>query len=246
MRCDYMLVFICCLPCWTLTTLGQQVEAIPEADGVLGAFYEALGGEMALAGMSEITVSGNYSGASSGTIEAMYKDGKFLFEYETDGVGTIRQGFDGQIWWRSYPGQPAAELEGKERSLSRHYTLLPPQFLNWRNFAGTIEVVEATDFRGADVWRLRFTDDDDIELNRFFDRESGLLIAVTLKAGSTNVTMLYEFEDHAGVLWPGKITTISEINEFTASPTTEVQFTDFVDDAELDDDEFAMPDDSDS
>ena len=104
-------------------------------------------------------------------------------------------------------------------------------------------MVEATEFRGTAVWRLRFSNDEEMTLDRFFDRESGLLVAVTIKAGSTNVTTLYEFEEHAGVLWPGKLTTISEINEYTASPTTEIQFTDFVSDAELEDHEFEMSSD---
>ncbi len=238
------LAVILWLLCWTAVVQGQQQESLPSADDVLDAFYEALGGEMALAGMSEIMVRGSYGGASSGTIEAKYKDGKFLFEYHTDGFGKTRHGFDGKTWWRSIQDQPAAELEGKERAMSRHFTLLPPQFLNWRNFEGTTEVVEATDFRGTAVWRLRFSSDDGIVLNRFFDRDSGLLVAVTLKAPKTNTTTLYEFEEHEGVLWPCNIKTESEINDFTASAKTEVQFTEFEVNAELDDAEFAMSEDN--
>ncbi|MGI9518494.1 MAG: hypothetical protein ACR2NP_15670 [Pirellulaceae bacterium] len=234
---------IACVLCGTPATQGQQAEILPEPDEVLDAFYEALGGEMALSGLSEIHVRGSYGGSSSGSIEAKYKDGKLLLEYEVDGFGKLRMGFDGTTYWRSIPGQPAIELDGEDLAMARNFTLLPPQFLNWRSFEGTTEVIEGTDFRGRAVWHLRFSGDDKIEIDRYFDRDNGLLVAVDLKSTHADTTTLYEFEEYEGVLWPHNITTESMIDDLTAVATTEVRITEIDFDAELDDDDFAMPDD---
>ncbi|MGI9518492.1 MAG: hypothetical protein ACR2NP_15660 [Pirellulaceae bacterium] len=232
-------VLLCLLIC--STAYGQQKESLPSADDVLEAFYESLGGEMAIAGMSEIRFKGTFGGPASGNLEVKYKDGKFAFEYDLEGFGRLRQGFDGTSWWRSMPDQQIEVLEGEDKAMASQLSFCTPQFLDWRDFDGTIEVVEAADFRGTDVWHLTFTDEVGAAVNRFFDQESGLLVASNLKTKQADSTTLYEFEEFEGVLWASRIISETRIDGVDEMYSTEILFTEYDFDAELDDDELAMP-----
>ena len=52
--------------------------------------------------------------------------------------------------------------------MASQFAFCTPQFLEWREFEGDVEVVEATEFRGNDVWHLRFSDESGIDVERYF------------------------------------------------------------------------------
>ncbi|MGI9517824.1 MAG: hypothetical protein ACR2NP_12305, partial [Pirellulaceae bacterium] len=237
----FILALVLGLACSTSNAVGQEQVRLPSVDEVLNNFSEALGGEMAIAGMSEVQFKGSFSGQTSGELEVKYKDGKYVFTYTLEGVGRVQQGFDGKNWWRSLPGKEKEAMVGEEAAMARQFAICTPQFLNWREFDGTIEVVERTEMRGKDVWRLTFIDKDDVTKDRYFDREAGLLVVASLRESHpVSSTTLYKFEDFEGVLWPTRITSESRINGAAESITTVIEFTEFDFDVQLDDDEFTM------
>ena len=66
---SFALAFVLCLTCSNQVALAQEQVPLPSVDEVLDNFYEALGGEMAIAGMSEVQFSGSYFGQISGEID---------------------------------------------------------------------------------------------------------------------------------------------------------------------------------
>ena len=249
---SFTLALVLCLTCSNQVALAQEQASLPSVEEVLDNFYEALGGEMAIAGMSEVQLKGSYRGQVSGEFEIKYKEGKYVFTYTLDGVGRVQQGFDGKHWWQSLPGQERQAVEGEAAAMARSSAVCTPQFLDWREFDGTIEVVARIELHGKAVWHLTFTDQDEVVIDRYFDCESGLMVTATLdnksNPGPVSTTTNYEFEDFEGVLWPTRITGETRIQGAAESSTTVIEFTDFDFDAQLDDDEFTMSaaDDSDN
>ncbi|MGI9518493.1 MAG: hypothetical protein ACR2NP_15665 [Pirellulaceae bacterium] len=225
---------------WTAVASGQQ-QTLPSADEVLDAFYEALGGEMAISSVSDVRFTGSYG--RPGNLEVKYKSGKFVLGYDMGDSGQLRLGFDGTKWWRSHPRRRIEILQGEDMAMARQYSVCSPRFLEWRDIDGAVEIVEGTDFRGTAVWHVKFTDDEGVVVDRFFDQESGLLVATKVESEKADSTMLYEFEDFEGVLWASRLVNETKIKGNENVYATEILFTDYDFDAQLNDDDFAMPGD---
>ena len=228
---------------WMVTpTIAQQIETLPDASAVLEAFYAALGGEMAIAGMDEAVFRGTYEGEPPGTVEFRYKDRRFRHDFDFRGHGVVTQGFNGSRVWQLSPEGRLHRLSGQEASMAFQLAINGPQFLAWREFRGIIEVVEPTSFRGIDVWHLRFTDDNDFVVARYFKRADGLLVAAHAETEMMDSTTLYEFGEHDGVVRVSVMTTEMKV-EYAPEEVfrTVIEFTEVDFDTQVDDSDFFPP-----
>ncbi|MGI9518491.1 MAG: hypothetical protein ACR2NP_15655 [Pirellulaceae bacterium] len=224
----------------TCVTQGQQTGTLPSADDVLDAFYEALGGEMAIAGIDQVRITGRSEEPMPASMELLYKDGKMLFRNSNAGQESVT-GFDGKTWWRKLPGTVRPkELSGQNRAMARHFALFSPRFLKWPEINQSIEVVESISFRGNQAWQMAFTDSDGQVVDRYFDRNTGLLLASRIKTSHFEQLFIYEFKDVDGVMW---VTAVTGMLTYSVDSDYEVgvEFTDFDFNARFDDGIFDMP-----
>ena len=181
----------------------------------------------------------------SGALELVYKDGKSLMRFTSYGIsGESVTGFDGKRWWRHLPGaDEPQEITGEDRALVQNFALFTPQFLRWRDFQGTTQVTDTAEFRGTPVWHLKFTDPDGLVVDRYFDRDNGLLVSDRTQAGRVQNVMLYEFTEINGVQWVSVATVETTVDSVESEYDVQLRFDDFDFDVDLDDEQFALPED---
>ncbi|HXV74945.1 MAG TPA: hypothetical protein VD788_01395, partial [Candidatus Polarisedimenticolaceae bacterium] len=132
-----------------------------------------------------------------------------LVEVTIEGLGTIREGFDGEVGWSTDPmsgpqlkrGQHL--LQTKEQAL---YTsvLFPADQYKMR------EVVERVEFDGRPAWKIRFVSTNDNESFGYFDVDSGLQLGaeLTQRTPMGDIPVRTSFRDYRefdGVMIPTRI-----------------------------------------
>ncbi|MGI9518490.1 MAG: hypothetical protein ACR2NP_15650 [Pirellulaceae bacterium] len=244
-RCGFGVILLLAGLMIATPTWGQQQETLPSPDEVLDAFYEVLGGEMAIAGIEQVRITGESAEPMSGDLELLYKDGKVLMRFTSDGVsGESVTGFNGKVWWRHLPSTPdPQQISDDERAMVQHFALFTPQFLTWREHEGSTEVTDTTEFRGNRVWHLKFTDTDGQVVDRYFDQNTGLLLGARIETSLIEHVTLYEFTDIDGVMWVSAVTAEQKVDDVAAEYDIQLNFSDFDFDVDLDDEQFAGPGD---
>ncbi len=228
-----------------LSAVAQENRQPPTADEVLDGFYEALGGEMAITGIDQVRITGESAEPMTGEMELLYKEGKMLMRFTSYGPsGESITGFDGKAWWRRPPGtETAQEISDEDLALVQHFALFTPQFLAWRDFAGSIEVTDTSEFHGHRVWHLKFTNPDGQVIDRYYDRDTGLLLGNRIEIERIEHVTLYEFKDINGVKWVSTATLKQTVDSVESEYDVKLTFTDFDFDVDLDDEQFAGPSD---
>ncbi len=219
-----------------------QEDKLPAASELIDRFIAALGSEMKISGIEQVRIKARYTNPSSettGQFELLYHTGKVLYRERTPEGGEVKWGFDGQSWWQQMGRtEEIVPMNDEQQAIASQSLFFTPRFLSWRDFDGTVEVVESPPFRGTDVWRLKFTDTNGYEVERMFDRDSGMLVASHTKTGAIEFVVVYEFEQRGDVMWLSKLVNEMTVEDSGKPHVTEVEFTEFDFDSELDESEF--------
>ena len=213
--------------------ISAQETDQPTAERVIEDFIEALGGEMAVSNFESCRLTGRCEGSISGDFEYLYRDGSFVLVADFERMGRTGLGTDGDRWWRIDAGKKPTLVSGRESRGWRMFAFATPVFLNWLEFDGKLELLGATEFDDQLAWQVRFTIEDDMTVDRYFDQETGLLIGADYTTDDNRVTWTYEFEDVDGVMWVSR--TESKYYTWTIH--------DWEFDVEIDDELLAGPDD---
>ena len=152
--------------------------AQPTADEILARYIEVTGGEDRYRSIESLTASGalEMKGAGmKGTLKTSIAGGKALTVVELGGVGTIRQGSDGETVWSIDPMTGARIIEGVERNqIVRSLDLLA--MFNRDKYYKSVTFEGKTEVDGKPVYAVKMVDNDDLPETSYFDVESGLLL----------------------------------------------------------------------
>ncbi|MGI9517823.1 MAG: hypothetical protein ACR2NP_12300 [Pirellulaceae bacterium] len=217
----------------TCESRAQQANT-PEAAEVIDDFIEALGSEMMLSSIESCRIGGRVAGPVSGDMEVRCKGQNFVSEMQYSASTTVTFGLTDGTWWTQNGDSSRTSIEGAMANAIQSVNLTNLYFRSWPEFDGTIEVVGPADFREQETWELRFTSKNDAEVNRFFDRESGLLVGCRYDLQGSNFEWSYEYSEVEDMLWISRAVAHQESVEF------ELTFTDFDLEAEIDDSIFAL------
>lgn len=187
--------------------VGENGLLTPRA--ILTRYVDALGGEEALRAHRSSTTRGKMIIAAMGmegdmTIHAAAPD-KMVMEIET-GMGSMNQGYNGEIGWSDNPMTGAQILQGGQLVQMKQQAdfYLP---LNYDAHFSQMETVEETTFNGQETYKVRLLGADDRESFHYFSQDSALLVGMEGRQdgpmGESDVTiMLGDYMDFGGVKTP--------------------------------------------
>lgn len=179
----------------TAAALGQSEPAqpaakpqdLPKAEAVLERFIEVTGGKAAYEKLKNRVTTGTIEVPAAnikGAMKVYHQAPDLMFvEQDMAGMGKSMEGYDGKDAWE-YSAMMGARLkEGSEKAMSKRAAVFNSE-LNWRKVYKTCETAAVEDVDGKPAYKLIMTPEDGAPEAHFYDKESGLLVKIELKAPS--------------------------------------------------------------
>lgn len=165
----------------TLFLAPPPVEAqdLPDANDLIAAYVEAMGGEELLRGTSS-TMRGTLGLPAMGiegdfTMVQAYPN-RFRLNAELPGVGAIQSGYTGEVGWNVDPMMGPQLAEGEQLEQIREQASVAANLRDPSMVPGRETVGEA-EFEGVACWRVRLTWASGRESHDCFAKDTGLLVA---------------------------------------------------------------------
>ena len=212
-----------------LDAVGANGLLTPQA--IVGRFINAVGGEETLRSHTSMTVKGVFAISAMGmegdlVLYAAAPD-KAVTSIELGGMGSLSQGYNGQVGWSDNPMTGPALLDGD----------LLAQMKEQANFYGPLayeeiypeqETLELTEFNGESAYKVRMVNAGGREQFFFFSEESAFLIGQNgIQAsdmGEAEVTVkLGDYADFGGQM-TAKSTVIETQGMELSQTTTEIMW----------------------
>jgi hypothetical protein len=189
--------------------------AMPSAKDVLTKHLDAIGGAAAVGSHTSMRSTGGIEVAAAGLKGTMQMvamaPNKVLMSMELPGMGAVRSGFDGTTGWSMDPMRGPSIMGAKETAeLTREANFR--RDLDLATDPKDAAVTGLFEFQGKPCWCVKVTNTGGTVTNNFYDRESGLMSGMSLKAvtpmGEVPVTVtLADWKDFGGVKVATKTTT---------------------------------------
>ena len=184
---------------------GENGLLTPRA--ISARFVEAIGGEDALRSRTSMTSKGKMNissmGMSGDVVIYAAAPNKFLMNAEMGGMGSMVQGYDGEVGFGENPMTGPQVLEGAQlNDMAVQADFYGP--LNLDKHYPTQETVEETEFNGEAAYKVLLTDATGKETTQFYSKESGLMIgAIATQSspmGEVEVTInISDYQDFGGM-----------------------------------------------
>ncbi|MHC4992024.1 MAG: hypothetical protein ACYTGC_13710 [Planctomycetota bacterium] len=198
-------------------TLAQETKpavALPTAQTILANYVKAIGGENAIRKPKSLTIEATMDVPAQGmsadlTIYAAAPS-MYLVATNIEGLGELKQGFDGKVGWLLNPMMGPMLLEGDMLDQMRREADFYGD-LHYDKHYKTMEVVEKTDFNGRPCYKMRLVSNSDSESFEIFDAESHLKVgevstAETPMGSIETTTYVSEYKDFGNLKLPTKLT----------------------------------------
>jgi hypothetical protein len=160
---------------------------LPKADMILDKYVEVTGGKAAYAKLRSETTTGTMEframGLTGKLVSYHVDPDQSLVEITMEGMGRILEGTNGEIAWTVNSMQGPRIKDGDERSEA----LLHAKFnsdLRWRDLYSRAETAGIESIDGKDCYKLVLTPKSGNPVTKWYDKESGLLLKMRVKAHS--------------------------------------------------------------
>lgn len=183
---------------------------LPPAEDILERYIEVTGGRAAYEKLHNMVLRGTISITNSGQSVGvtMYKasPNKHLQILESEGVLTLRQGFDGETLWQMNRDNVARIFDGASKVAQVNEETFNAE-LRLPELHEGVYMVKIEEMSGEPCYHLLLTSPQVAAQHRFYSVESGLLVArrVVQPGPRGGLSMLVEFSDYeetAGVRFP--------------------------------------------
>jgi hypothetical protein len=177
-------------------------------------FADAMGGEAAIRSHSSSTTKGKFGipamGMEGDVVAFAAAPDKLVTNIELGGMGSMSNGYNGEIGWSENPMTGPSLLEGaaldQVRAQSSFYGPLAYDDLFPKQ-----ETLELTEFAGESAYKTRFVTANGGETFFYFSEASGLLLGTEgmqeSDMGSADVTVVFsDYREFDGVLQPATTT----------------------------------------
>lgn len=181
-----------------------------EASDVYTRYVEALGGREALSRYTSSHALGAFSmpmQGIGGDLEVFAAEPNLmLVRVDIPGVGTVRQGYDGEVGWSINPATGAMVLEGMMLDQMRQQAdFFGP--LRIEDYIDSARVVADTVFDERPCQKVRLVTKWGEEYFELFDVETGLLAGTIRRQASPmgpmeTTTVVSDYQDFGGILVP--------------------------------------------
>ena len=154
-------------------------NGLPTPRALVARYVDAVGGADAIRAHESMTVKGKMEMAAMGmsgdvTVYAKAPD-KNVVAIELPGMGSMNNGYNGEIGWSINPMTGPALLEGKMLTQAA----IEADFygeLNYEKHYPTMETVEETTWADQAAYKVKLIDTEGSESTRYFAKDSALLI----------------------------------------------------------------------
>jgi len=184
------------------------------AEEILEKSIEASGGRAAREKIVSSVLKGEMemgAQAMRGTIEIYSKaPNKRLTITRIEGLGEVRQGFDGKTGWRKDPSGNVSDITGPQLALLEREATMNGE-LNWRQLYEKVEVAGKGKVENRETWVLKITPKAGLPMVRYYDAETFLLLRsdITVTGGAKEFALKTFYADYRnveGVMVPFQIT----------------------------------------
>ncbi len=149
------------------------------ADQVLEKFVEATGGRQAYEKLTSFVARGTLDIPAQGirgTIQIYAKaPNKLLVIQTVEGVGELRQGYDGQVAWSQDPFQGLREMDGVELANFKREATFNAE-LKWRELYEKVELIGTEKVGDHQTYVIRLTPHLGRPITQYYDAETFLLL----------------------------------------------------------------------
>lgn len=203
---------------------------LPKAERVIEKYVKAIGGEEAFRSYKSQKIEGTFTMRGQNvqgalTIYAAQPD-KLLVHIEIPNVGSIRNGYNGEVGWSMEPSSPPRVLKGQElaemKEQADYFQTLHPK----ENYQ-TMETEALMRFKGQPAYQLNLVSKAGVKTTEYFHEKNGYLIgAVTTRStpiGDITITnMMSDYRKFGKIMQPtritqeiGPLTQVMQFNSFT-------------------------------
>lgn len=208
-----MALFIITLSLTTPGIVRGADEVLPTVDKILDGYIQATGGLAAYEKIQNRVTKANMEIGGAGITLSMTsyeaRPNKSYILIESDAVGKIESGTDGDVVWENSAMSGPQVKEGKERaSMLRLSTF--ERMVNWRNAFKSIECTGVETIEGTPCYKVVGISEEGDEEVFFYDKETNLMVksVMTVESPMGTVKMdLYpgNMEKIDGILVPKEI-----------------------------------------
>ena len=218
-------------------------DDLPKAETILDRYVEVTGGKAAYGKLhSEITTGTMEMGAMGikGKLTAYRAEpAKVYTEIEIAGFGKMLEGYDGTVAWSSSALQGGAHIkEGDEKAQAVHTAQFHSE--DWKNLYKKVETLGVAQVDGKDCYKVQVTPQEGGPMTQFFDKESGLMVRMTMTAK----TPMGDIEAESNISdyrKEGDILRAHKIVQTAAGQNLTITFDSFKDNPEIPKDRFDLP-----
>lgn len=180
--------------------LCQSVWAADDAESVINAYLEAMGGKAALADVHSRVVKGTFSMPDmgmSGEMEVYTQEpDKYRSNVELSGMPPATSGVNGDIVWEVNPMAGPRILQGAERRARLRQARIDP-LVDWKQFFVKADVAGEVTVQGKPCTKVIFTDAEGSTTTMYFDKETNLLSRIEVNISGQTVQT--DFSDYRKV-----------------------------------------------
>jgi len=186
-----------------------SVGELPDASAIVARYVDAIGGREAVLRAANSRTVGRFEIPAAGIVgqlEILAASGKSLSRITVDGLGTISNGYDGEVGWSLDPMMGARLLEGMELQAMRDQAH-PAAAVRDASLFSSMETVERTEMGGVSCYKVKFVWKSGRENYDCFAEDTGHLVATTVRQespmGAIEVTTLFsDYKRFGEILMP--------------------------------------------
>ncbi len=201
------------LGAWLTLAAVLPAQGLPKAEEVLDKYIMATGGKEAHLKIKNQVSHGKMDIGGSGikgTVVVHHAEpAKMLVQVDLEGIGKIEQGTDGKVVWEKNPLTGTRVLSGPEKAAFLRRAMLHGD-VEWRKVYKKVETTGEDKVDGKAAYKVQLTPEDGEVATQYYDKESGLLLKVTVTAKTAmgdfpTESMVSDYRKVDGVLVPHKV-----------------------------------------
>lgn len=193
---------------------GVSAQDMPDAQGLIDQYVEAIGGRAAATAAVASRATGTFSipgmGVTGEVLVVRGPDGAMTTQITIPGMGEMLSGFTDDVGWSMDPMTgprllDGAELDAMREQADRLYEVRDASLFE------SFETVGERDYDGDACWEVKYTTNSGRALSECFSKESGLIIAsITTQESPMGevevVSLIGSYERFGDILVPTSVT----------------------------------------
>lgn len=201
----------------SVSAYAQPQEKLPKADAILDRYVEVTGGKAAYGKLKNRVTKATFEIPAQGLKAELTVYGarpnKMYTILESDALGKIEKGTDGEVAWEANLMTGPQIKEGEEKTFMMREATFDGA-TQWRKLYKKVECVGLEAIDDQPCYKVVLTPPDGTPMTRYYNKESGLLVKVEMSVATPMGTIpvesyLSDYKPVDGVVLPHKVRVIA-------------------------------------